>query len=91
MIDKLIFPLCAELGVELTLEEYFRTSPVPVSICDYVLRRDGQLLGTLEAKRCSDGLLAQGAAQCILQLLALWDRRRPVSQVAPATVESDGR
>ncbi|CAE7682465.1 UPL3 [Symbiodinium microadriaticum] len=93
VIDKLIFPLCAELGVELTLEEYFRTSPVPVSICDYVLRRDGQLLGTLEAKRCSDGLLAQGAAQCILQLLALWDRRRTKTTThAPLLgIVTDGR
>ena len=79
VIDKVMFPLCVELGVEVTLEEYFRTSPVPVSICDYVLRSGGQVLGALEAKRCSDGLLAQGAVQCTLQLMALWDGRMPAS------------
>ena len=94
VIDKLIFPLCAELDVEVSLEEYLRNSPVPISICDYVLRRKGggqagQVLGALEAKRCSDGgqLLGQGAAQCILQLLALWaDRSRCPAQTSEAEV-----
>ena len=81
VIDKLVFPLLDQLDVQVTLEEYVRCAPVPVSICDYVLRRrdrrgqggqGGQVLGALEAKRCSDGYLAQGAAQCILQLLGLW-------------------
>ena len=81
VIDKLLYPLCAELDVHVTVEEWLRNSPIPVSICDYVLRsgKHGQVLGALEAKRCSDGqqLLAQGVTQCILQLLACWTDKRP--------------
>jgi len=93
VIDKVMFPLCVELGVEVTLEEYFRTSPVPVSICDYVLRSGGQVLGALEAKRCSDGLLAQGAVQCTLQLMALWDGRmtRKRTSAPLLGIVTDGR
>lgn len=73
VIDSLIFPLCQELELGITMEESCRAGNFPISICDYILRSD-EVLAVIEAKRCSPNwiwTLSQGVAQCIWQLAIL--------------------
>merc|ERR1719421_2488610 len=44
VVDRLLLPLCAKLGVVVSLEETFRRgegNPLPSGVCDYTLRRGG--------------------------------------------------
>ncbi|CAJ1404475.1 unnamed protein product [Effrenium voratum] len=74
VVDALIFPLCAELKTQVSMEEGFKSEPFPTSVCDYTFRSDQKVLGALEAKRCLPNwaaTLSQGAAQCLWQLASM--------------------